>query len=303
MEIRLDLSVTPFNLEHTLQCGQLFRWEKIGGYWYGVVREKVVKIKQSDDTLQFQIFPNETDLEFLRHYFRLDDDLPHILSQIKKDETIEKSIHSLYGLRIIRQEPWECLISYVCATYKNIPAIKKMIQNLSKMFGKKIEFENRSFYTFPSPSDLAKASLKEMKNCGLGFRANSVLETAKIVENGDFDLEALRRMDYEKAKYELLSLPGVGNKVADCILLFSLEKLKAFPVDVWIKRIVLEFYSKSFSLEFVEKVSEKNSLAANEYLKISEFGRKYFGTYAGYAQEYLYHWKRLSFISNVRRKS
>jgi len=301
MEIRLDLSVTPFNLEHTLQCGQLFRWEKIGGYWYGVVREKVVKIKQSDDTLQFQIFPNETDLEFLRHYFRLDDDLPHILSQIKKDETIEKAIHLLYGLRIIRQEPWECLISYVCATYKNIPAIKKMIQTLSKMFGKKIEFENRSFYTFPSPSDLAKASLKEMKNCGLGFRANSVLETAKIVENGDFDLEALRRMDYEKAKYELLSLPGVGNKVADCILLFSLEKLEAFPVDVWIKRIVLEFYSKSFSLEFVEKVSEKNSLAANEYLKISEFGRKYFGTYAGYAQEYLFHWKRLSFISSVRK--
>lgn len=299
MEIKLDFSVTPFNLEHTLQCGQLFRWDKIGDYWYSVVREKVIKIRQSDDTLQFQIFLSDLDIAFLRHYFRLDDDLPYILSQIKKDEIIKKAIHSLYGLRITRQEPWECLISYVCATYKNIPAIKKMILNLSKTFGRKIKFESRSFYTFPKPSDLANASLKELKECGLGFRARSVLETAKIVESEDFDLEALRKMDYEKAKHELLSLPGVGNKVADCILLFSFDKLEAFPVDVWMKRIVLESYSKSFSPEFVEKVSEKNSLTASEYLKISEFGRKYFGTYAGYAQEYLFHWKRLSSKSSA----
>jgi len=301
MEIKLDLSVMPFNLEHTLQCGQLFRWEKIGDCWYGVVKEKIIKIRQSDDTLQFQIFPSETDIEFLQLYLRLDDNLPHILSQIKKDETIKKAIHLSYGLRIIRQEPWECLISYICATYKNISAIKKMIQNLSKTFGRKIRFENRSFYTFPKPSDLARANLKKLKNCGLGFRANSILDAAKIVESGDFDLEALRKMDYEKAKQELLSLPGVGNKVADCILLFSLDKSEAFPVDVWIKRVVLEFYSKSFDSEFVEKVSEKKSLTTNEYLKISEFGREYFGAYAGYAQEYLFHWKRLLSISGVRK--
>jgi N-glycosylase/DNA lyase len=266
------------------------------------VRDKVIKIRQSDDILQFQISPNEPDKEFLRRYFRLDDNLPCILSQIKKDETIEKAIHLLYGLRITRQETWECLISYVCATYKNIPAIEKMIQNLSEKFGKKIRFENVGFYTFPQPSDLAKTSLKELRNCGLGFRANSVLENAKIIEDGDFDLEALRKMDYEKAKHELLSLPGVGNKVADCILLFSLDKLEAFPIDVWIKRIVLEVYSKSFSSEFIEKVSGKNSLTTSGYLKINDFGRKYFGAYAGYAQEYLYHWKRLSFRSNVRKK-
>jgi len=303
MEVKLDLSVLPFNLEHTLECGQLFRWGKMGDCWYGVAKEKVIKIRQNDNALQFQIFPNETDTKFIRHYFRLDDDLPHILSQIKKDKVIKKVVSSLYGLRIIRQEPWECLISYICATYKNIPAIKKMLQNLSKRFGKIIKFENHSFYTFPKPSDLARASLKELRNCGLGFRAGYVLENAKIVENGDFDLEALRKTDYEKAKYELLSLPGVGNKVADCILLFSLDKLEAFPVDVWIKRIVLEFYFKFFSSEFVEKVSEKNSLTTGEYLKISEFGRKYFGAYAGYAQEYLFHWKRLSSILSVRKKT
>jgi len=302
VEIKLELSVVPFNLEHTLQCGQLFRWKKIGNIWYGVAQEKVVKTRQSDDILQFQIFPKEADTEFLWHYFRLDDNLPHILSQIKKDETIKKAIHSLYGLRITRQEPWECLISYICATYKNISAIKKMIENLSKTFGRKIKIESRSFYTFPKSIDLAKASLKEIRNCGLGFRAKSVSETSKIVENGDFDLEALRRMDYEKARHELLSLPGVGNKVADCLLLFSLDKLEAFPVDVWIKRIILEFYSQSLSPELVEKVSERNSLTTNEYLKLSEFGRKYFGAYAGYAQEYLFHWKRLSSISSVRRR-
>lgn len=301
MEIKLDLPVVPFSLEHTLQCGQLFRWEKLGDYWYGAAKENVIKIRQSDDALQFQIFPSEADIEFLWHYFRLDDDLPHILSQIRKDQTIEKSIHFLHGLRLTRQEPWECLISYICATCKSIPAIRKMIQNLSKTFGREIRFDNRSFYAFPKPSDLAKASLEELKNCGLGFRANSVLETAKIVASGDFDLEALRKMDYEKAKQEMLSLRGVGNKVADCILLFSLDKLEAFPIDVWVKRIVMEFYSESFSPEFVEKASEKNSLTNGEYSKISEFGRKYFGAYAGYAQEYLFHWKRLSSVSSVRK--
>lgn len=303
MNPMLNLSVTLFALAHTLQCGQIFRWEKIGDFWYGVASEKVIKIRQNDDTLQFQIFPNDANDDFPKNYFRIDDNLPYILSQIRKDEVIEKAINSLCGLRVVRQEPWECLISYLCATYKNIPAIKKMIQNLSKIFGRRIEFESHSFYTFPKPSDLAKASLKEVRDCGLGFRANYVLEVAKIVENGDFDLEALRKMDYEKAKRELLLLPGVGNKVADCILLFSLDKLEAFPVDVWIKRIILEFYSNHFSQKFIEKVSEKNSLTVNEYSKISDFGRKYFGTYAGYAQEYLYHWKRLSSVLNVGRKS
>jgi N-glycosylase/DNA lyase len=293
VEIYLDPSATPFNLEHSLQCGQLFRWQKIGDYWYGVAQEKVTKIRQSSEVLQFQILPSEVNNDFLWHYFRLDDNLPHILSQIKKDKVIEKAINLLYGLRLTGQEPWECLISYICATYKNIPAIKKMVQNLSEKFGKQIKFENRCFYTFPKPNDLAKASLHELKNCGLGFRANYVLETAKIVENGDFDFEVLRRLDYNKARSELLSLPGVGNKVADCILLFSLDKLEAFPIDVWIKRILLEFYSSFFDSEFVEKVSTITSLTPYEYQKLSNFARKYFGSYAGYAQEYLFHWKRL----------
>ena len=293
MEIKLDLADIPLNVEHSLRCGQLFRWEKIGNYWFGVVREQVIKIRQYNALLRFQVFPRGVNTEFLQRYFRLDDNMPCILSHIKKDEVVEKAINLLYGLRITRQEPWECLISYICATYKNIPAIRKIIQNLSEKFGKQIKFENRCFYTFPKPNDLAKASLNELKKCGLGFRADYVLETAKLVENGDFDFEVLRKLDYDKARSELLSLPGVGNKVADCILLFSLDKLEAFPIDVWIKRILLEFYSSFFDPEFLEKVSTKTSLTPNEYQKLSNFARKYFGPYAGYAQEYLFHWKRL----------
>jgi len=288
MEIRLDQSTTPFNLEHTLRCGQLFRWEKRGDWWYGVVRDKVVKIRQIKDRLVFQTSSEKLDADFVENYFRLDDDLPRILSRIDKDEHIRKAVQRFRGLRISRQESWECLISYICATYKNIPAIKNMILNLSKRFGRKITFNSQNFYTFPKPSDLAHASLEEIKECKLGFRAASVLETSKIVDRGEFNLEGLRKTDYEKAKHELLSLPGVGQKVADCVLLFSLDKLEAFPVDIWIKRTILDFYPSYFEDSFVARVSGKSSVTPGEYETISSFGRRYFGEYAGYAQEYLF---------------
>jgi N-glycosylase/DNA lyase len=292
MEIQLDQSTTPFDLGHTLKCGQLFRWDKMGDWWYGVVREMVVKIRQVNDKLVFQTFPENVGADFIKDYFRLDDDLPLILSEIDKDEHVRKAIQRFRGLRISRQEPWECLISYICATYKSIPAIKNMIFNLSKRFGKKITFNSHHLYTFPKPSDLAHAGLEEIKECKLGFRAEKVLETSKIVDRGDFNLECLKKADYEKAKHELLLLPGVGEKVADCILLFSLDKLEAFPVDIWMKRIILGFYPSYFDSSFVEKVSDKDSITPREYEKISSFGKRYFKKYAGYAQEYLFHLSR-----------
>jgi N-glycosylase/DNA lyase len=167
-----------------------------------------------------------------------------------------------------------------------------MILNLSKLFGRKITFEGHDFYTFPKPNDLAHASLEEIRSCGLGFRAERILETSKILNCGEFNLEDLRKMDYEKARQKLLSLPGVGQKVADCVLLFSLDKLEAFPVDIWIKRAVIEFYPSYFERSFIERVSSKNSITPHEYKIISSFGREYFGKYAGYAQEYLFHLSR-----------
>ncbi|UCE16016.1 MAG: DNA-3-methyladenine glycosylase 2 family protein, partial [Candidatus Bathyarchaeota archaeon] len=236
MQIPLDQSTTSFDLDHTLECGQSFRWEKLNGWWYGVVEGKAVKTKQVDDKLLFQTFPERTEANFVENYFRLDDNLHHIFSKINRDKHMGEAIQRFRGLRIIRQEPWECLISYICATNMNISAIKNMVLNLSKRFGRKIMFDGRDFYTFPKPSDLADADLKHMKACKLGFRAERVLKSSRIVHNKELTLESLRKMNYGKAKRELLSLPGVGQKVADCVLLFSLDKLEAFPVDVWVKR-------------------------------------------------------------------
>ena len=288
LKIQLNQLVTPFSLEHTLRCGQSFRWRKLGDWWYGVVDEKVVKVRQIDDKLWFQTFPEEANAAFMRNYFRLDDNFPHILSQISRDEHTRSAIQRFSGLRIIRQQPWECLISYICATYKNIPAIKETILNLSKRFGTKIAFDGYDFYTFPKPTDLADADVEEIRKCKLGFRAKRVLKTSRIIHKEELDLETLRKTDYEHARNELLSLPGVGPKVADCVLLFSLDKLEAFPVDVWMKRIILKYYSSHFEPLFIEKIRNRRSLTPHEYREISLFGQRYFGRYAGYAQEYLF---------------
>ncbi|MCW3977458.1 MAG: hypothetical protein NWE77_05955 [Candidatus Bathyarchaeota archaeon] len=292
MEILLDLSKIPFNLDFTLQCGQAFRWKKIDDWWYGVVRQKAVKVRQNESTLEFQTYPEELDSEFLENYFRFDDNLPRIHSLIVKDEHIKAAVERFKGLRLLRQEPWECLISYICATNKNIPAIKDMILNISKRFGKKLQFDGQEFYTFPKPLDLANASIEDLRACKLGFRAERVLEVSHKITAEEFNLEALKELNYEEAKAELMKLSGVGPKVADCILLFSLDKLEAFPIDVWIKRVVMECYSDHFEPSFVKEVLSKKSLTRREYNSIGLFGRGYFGEFVGYAQEYLFHFKR-----------
>lgn len=293
MELELNMSTEPFSLDHTLDCGQLFRWKKLANWWYGVVQDKVIKIKQLNNTLKFQIFPEtKNSHDFIRSYLRLGDDLPEIFSEINKDQHMNEAINRFCGLRLCRQEPWECLISYICATYKGIPAIKKMVNNISEQFGKKLTFDGYTFYTFPEPSDLAKGTQKNLKCCGLGFRTNRVLETAKIVESENLNLESLKTTSYSDAKKKLLDLPGVGHKVADCVLVFSLEKLEAYPIDVWIKRAATNIYADHFEPSFIKKVAEKGSLTTKEYETIGSFGRKYFGRYAGYAQEYLFHYLR-----------
>lgn len=289
METLLSLSRKPFSLEHTLECGQVFRWEKIGEWWYGVVAEQVWKVRQTVGFLRFESRPRNVDAEFLNCYFRLDDDLPLTLSEINKDEHIDAAINRFYGLRIVRQDPWECLISYISATNKNIPAIKNMISNVCERFGDAVEFDGKWFFTFPKPAVLAEASVEELWSCKMGYRAERVLEAAQIVNGGKLDFESLKRMSYREARRVLLGLPGVGPKVADCVLLFSLDKLMAFPVDVWMKRIVLDYYGRFFEHGFVDRVLNKRSLSPSEYETIGTFGRRYFGDYVGYAQEYLFH--------------
>jgi N-glycosylase/DNA lyase len=287
MKIPLNASV-PFDLGFTLCCGQAFRWDKRGEWWCGIVGKHAFKIWQIGNVLEFE----NIDARFVRTYFGLDDDLLKILSQIRKDTHIMQAIEAFKGLRILRQDPWECLISYICATYKNISAIKQMLSNLSKKFGDKINFDGYDFYTFPTPEMLAKATAEELVKCGLGYRAKYVSETAKMVYENGFEFEGLRKIAYEKAKEELLNFLGVGLKVTDCVLLFSLGKLEAFPVDVWIKRVILRYYASHFPNEFIRKILSKKSLTNSEYERLNLFGRRYFGEHAGYAQEYLYHYER-----------
>lgn len=288
MRIQLGPS-EPFNLDFTLCCGQTFRWDKRNEWWHGTVRDHAFKIRQNGNILEFE----NADAQFVKEYFGLFDDLPAILSKINKDNHVAAAIDEFRGLRILRQDPWECLISYICATYKNISSIKRMLLGLTREFGEEVRFDGYNFYTFPAPAKLANASENELAECGLGYRAKYVSRTAKMVHHANFEFEHLRQAKFEEAKKELLSFPGVGFKVADCILLFSIGKLEAFPVDVWIKRVVLRHYSKHFPPAFIEKASESRSLSSSEYRKLGSFGRKYFGKYAGYAQEYLYHYERM----------
>lgn len=280
----------PLDLDVTLCCGQVFRWNRIGEWWYGVAGGKAVKLRQTNAELEF----TNTDFKFLENYFGLDDDLEKIRAIIGKDEHIRKALQEFWGLRIIRQEPWECLISYICATYKNIPAIKHMLLNLSSRFGEKTLLDGMEFFTFPTPAKLARAPVKDLLDCGLGYRAKYVQSTSKRILENAIELESLRKLPYAQAKKQISSFAGVGPKVADCVLLFSLGKTEAFPVDRWIERVILNHYIEKLPSELARELQKREGLTNTNYAKINVFGREYFGEYAGYAQEYLYHFERMN---------
>lgn len=275
------LKTGSFNLQHSLECGQAFRWEKRNGFYYGLIGNIPVKIKQKGTSLFYDSYKNKIKEAQIKDYFALDHNLNEILQNINKDANIAQAISKYKGLRILRQGPWETLASYIIATFSNIPRIKKCINAISKKFGNEIEFDGMKFYTFPSLNALANCKERHLNLCSLGYRSAYLLKTSKMlqgkIEKENFDLGDLRKMPYSDAKSALLELPGVGGKVADCVLLFSLDFLNAFPVDVWIKRAMQEMYfgSKQTSIR-----------------KIHEFAQDYFGKHAGYAQEYLFYYRR-----------
>jgi len=278
----------PLDLNATLGCGQAFRWNKTGRWWVGVVEKKVIRIRQEQNALEFF----GADTETVKQYLGLDENLPEILSQLNKDKNINSAIKAFAGLRILRQDPGECLISYICATYKNVQAIKHMIANLSERFGERMAFEGSHYFVFPTMEKFADAKVTYLAECGLGYRSEYVSSTARTIRDDGIGLDRLGRMSYEKAKEELLCFAGVGLKVADCVLLFSLGKSEAFPIDVQVKRALLRYYVSQFPEDFVRRISCKRSLTNAEYNVLNSFGRTYFGKYAGYAQEYMYHYER-----------
>lgn len=267
-----------FSLKHTVECGQFFRWEKINDWYYMTIKDIIVKIRQKPNTHSLlYISSKKLKHAFLDIFFRFDDNLKEIVKEINKDTLINEAINEYSGMRILRQDPWECLISYIISAKNNIPAIRRSVNLLSERYGKKIKLKDYTSYSFPTPKELKKAGLEDLEECGLAFRSKYVLKTTEMIADGQFSLEQLKGNRYEDAKEMLMCLPGVGEKVADCVCLFALDKLEAFPVDVWTKRAIQDRY-------FADKIiSEK---------KAREFGRRYFGRYAGYAQEYLFHYKR-----------
>ncbi|MGP8124373.1 MAG: DNA glycosylase [Nitrososphaerales archaeon] len=296
MEFTIGIE-SPFNLEYTLESGQAFRWQNRGEWWYGIVSGGVLKTKQEGDTLRCVSGSDLIDSAFVRRYFRLDVELEKVLSSIMRDDTIALAVQTFYGLRLIRQERWECLASFLLATNSNIPRIKKMVQAVCARFGEPVQFEGTEYRAFPRAEILAEAPLSDLRACGLGYRAPFLKHVAASVEEGRVGFSELSLLDYEEARATLMKellgeklLPGVGPKVADCVLLYSFDKDEAFPIDVWIAREIVRSYPKLLDPSMRSKLAPERraKIGRGDYDKISSIVRSYFGPYAGYAQQYLF---------------
>lgn len=310
----MQFTVTPkgaFNLDYTLDSGQVFRWERRGEWWYGVVNGGVLKVRQEGEVLECESSTDRMDSAFVRHYFRLDEDIEPILVSIMRDEQTSRAVQEFHGMGLIRQDGWECLASFVLATNSNIPRIKTMVSNVCSSFGSALEFEGREYRLFPAASTLAAAPLSRLRRCGLGYRAPYLKKVSKAVSMGRIDFAGLSRLGYEEARDLLLArlageklLLGVGPKVADCVLLFSCGKDGAFPIDVWIGRALAQRYPGLLEPRLRKKLSAKRAaLSLGDYQRLSNVARSYFGAFAGYAQQYLFMMARVEESSSSSKGS
>jgi N-glycosylase/DNA lyase len=275
---------SEFDPATSVNSGQTFLWEIIDGAWYGIDGQNVLKFAANDGVAQFWSYPERRSWE--RDLFRLDDDITRVHASLARDPTIAMFISKYPGLRLLRQDAEQSVFSFVCASNTNIPMIRRMLYNLSQRFGEKIAFDGHEFFTFPSARALNSASVSELLSCGVGYRARAIKAAAKAITDGDLNLPDLRKAGMQEAKDQLLRIYGVGNKIADCILLFSLDKLDAFPIDVWIARSLSAHYSTLHECRISEKLTPR------QYESISEKMRRHFGRYAGYAQQFLYYGMR-----------
>ena len=277
-----------FNVVHIFECGQCFRWNRIDENTYlGVIKGAVIKVKQENDKLIFTGKSNNNFEDTINCYFDLDTDYSEYKNRLSKvDGFMGKSIKFGSGIRILKQDLWECIISFIISANNNIPRIKKIIERISKEYGKKIEFEGNTYYEFPTPEELSNASIQDLRALGTGFRDKRIYNTTKMILEKQIDLSKIASFENtEDMRNELLKLDGVGPKVADCILLFGLKRLDVFPIDVWVRRVMNDLYIHN---EVEEKVNK------GELQKLAE---EKFGNIAGIAQQYLFYWKREEKIS------
>jgi len=259
------------NIDETINSGQVFLWKKINSRWYGVDGKKILVLEDKLDKSN----------KITSRFFRFDDDFQKIKKELSRDKIVKEAIQKFPGMRILRQDPFQCYISFIMSSNSNIPNIQTRLQNLCQTFGKKKISRGKEFFLFPEPKDLADASINQIVRCGLGYRSKFVKKAAIAVNNGMINLTTLKKMDYQTARDELCQVFGIGKKVADCILLFSLDKLEAVPLDRWVLRILQKYYSKEFEIK-TKSITEKTY--DELHYKIVD----HFGKYAGYAQQFMF---------------
>ena len=276
--------VKSFELKDIFECGQCFRWnEEADGSYTGVFNKNVLNVKKQNNQIVFKGICEGDIKQIVEQYFDMNRDYEQIKQQLSKiDDNMKKSIEYGNGIRILNQDLWETIISFIISANNNIPRIKGIIERLSKNYGKEIQWNGKIYYTFPSPEELKDVTVEEYRKLGLGFRDIRLYETTKMILDKKVDLEKLEQNPNTlEVREQLLTLSGVGPKVADCILLFStLKRFEVFPIDVWVRRVMNDLYIKN---EDETKVSKK---------QIENIAKEKFGNLAGLAQQYLFYWRR-----------
>lgn len=277
-------NVKSFEPKHIFECGQCFRWdEEPNGSYTGIVKNNVINVEKVENTITFSSFGADNLKELVTDYFDLNRNYEEIKEKLAKiDKYLANSIEYGSGIRILNQDLWETIISFIISANNNIPRIKGIINKISQKYGNKIEWKGKDYYTFPTVESLSKASVEDLRNLGLGFRDVRVYETTHKILEKQVDLEELHQeKDTQKVRDTLLTLSGVGPKVADCILLFStLKRFDVFPIDVWVRRVMNELYIKN---EDETKVNKR---------EIEKLAKEKYGNLEGLAQQYLFYWKR-----------
>ena len=263
--------------DNSINSGQVFLWERQGVDWYGINGQDILKIDKNASIKSIRNLKTD--------FFRKNDNMQEIIKSISKDKTVRKAVKEYQGLILFRQDPFQCVISFIISSNSNIQKIKNSLEKITKKFGKKVKIQNKEFFLFPEPEKIAKATIDEIKSCGVGYRAPFIKEAAKMIVLKKIDFEYLKKCDYYEAKKNICLIPGVGNKVADCIMLFSLNKLEAFPLDTWMIKILEKYYSKEFKIE-------TKTITQKQYELLHEKIVNYFGPYCGYAQQYLFKMER-----------
>ena len=275
------LRVSDYDLGATLDSGQAFRWRRVAGgeLWEGILGRQVVRLTPAAGGVQVQTAGAEPDLAALRHFLQTEVELAAILKTFPDDEPMRAAVAACPGLRLLRQDPWECLASFILSATKQIVQIRQIVALLSERYGEPLAgfAAGERHYSFPGPERLAALGEADLRECKMGFRAPNLLNAAQEIASGRMDLEAVRALDYAAARERLMTLRGVGGKIADCVLLFAYGFDTAFPVDVWIERALQELYFPK------RRASDK---------RLRRFAATHFGPHAGYAQQYLFHYMR-----------